>query len=328
MKNFIAKAMLFVLVASLAPLPTLAAGVDMTASLDANREVLTVTPTADLVIGDDFTVRITNATTGAAVDLSEGLVTALTAGGNDEFARVSNTGDTDGYIEVTSLVADPGASSDIIITLGALTTDTAYNIRYVDSQGNFGSAVVNTGASNQVQVSAVVEPMIRMTVTPGTTSFGVLTPGTANAFDIATLEVGTNALLGLTVSTSSAQGGLFSTSAGWTITEDAAGVDVAPGLDLGGAVADHAGEAYKLTSIVSGQVDGMTGITKTGLVKEIVDVTSYVGGAKAIYTTNKPELYINSGTDFTVNLEVTPTEITPAASDYTDVFTFSVTGNF
>jgi len=222
MKKFIAKLTLVALALAFVPTAN-AAGVVITASANLARTEITVAlpagvdlegGNADADLDDDFTVQVTNTATGAAIDLSgAALPTALTLGVNDEFAQADLSEAANGYIIVTDLAADAADGDDIVITLPALATDTAYTVSYRDTDGNYGIAMFNTGVSNQVVVTATVEPVLTMSLTeegvpanPKTAiALGIL-PTAANTYSDDTLDVltGTNALQGVVVTMTSA----------------------------------------------------------------------------------------------------------------------------
>jgi hypothetical protein len=146
-----------------------------------------------------------------------------------------------------------------------------------------------------------------MNISAASLSLGTLSATTATAS--LNIEVGTNANNGVIVTAQSTNGGLKSSTASGIINSDST---------------DNVVESYKFVSVLGTPDTGVpTGFVAGGaLNQEITNNT-----AQVIYSTNKPEPL--SGTDdVTFNVTSSITTLTPAASDYSDTLTFTVTGAF
>ena len=180
--------------------PAQAAGVAI-AVTSPDQKVFTVTPTGvNLGIGDTFNLKLTNTSTGAVVDLSGNHITAITIGGVSEFAQVTDNGDLNGLITVTSIASDPVGNAPIVFTLNsALSANAAYTVSYFDSAGNFGAGSVNFGTANTVTLTATVPPVLTMAVADTSVLGPVSTSSVTSAAGSTTVTVGTNAASGYTL---------------------------------------------------------------------------------------------------------------------------------
>lgn len=181
-----------------------------------------------------------------------------------------------------------------------------------DSSINWDGAFPGTasGSVTGIIVTASVAPTLTMEISTGSLSLGVLSATTATAS--LSIEVGTNANNGVVVTAQSANGGLTSTTASGIINNDA------------GTITDGVAESYKFLSATGAASDStVAGFAITGLQNTEVNTTA----AHVIYTTNKPENFTGVN-DITFDVTSSIALTTPAASDYTDTLTFTVTGNF
>lgn len=313
MKKLIAKISAVALLLAMVVTPkTQAAGVAITASLNAGRTALTVTLPGgvDLAIGDDITLKLATTSNGTAVDLSGAAqATALTVDGNDEFAQVTNAGDANGNIVLTNLVANPAAGAAIVVTMPALATDTAYTVTYRDNLGNFGSAMINTGTSNQVAVTATVEPTLTFTLDNNTVALGTLpiaadTYANDNGATNVGVAVATNAAGGVVVAMAST--GLK------TLNEEIGVTDIA-----GGVAQTAATDYYKVsTNVAPNFTDAGADITAAGGDDMEATQQVYTSGGNPIG---------NGTVDVAVAARAAATT---EAGNYTDTLTFSATATF
>ncbi|MDD5197899.1 MAG: hypothetical protein PHN60_03495 [Candidatus Gracilibacteria bacterium] len=178
-----------------------------------------------------------------------------------------------------------------------------------DSTINWDGAFPGTasGSVTGIIVSASVAPTLTMEISTGSLALGVLSATTATAS--LSIEVGTNANNGVVITAQSFNGGLKSTTASGIINSLAA---------------DGVAESYKFLSATGAASDStVAGYAITGL--QNTEVTD--GTAHTIYQTNKPENSTGVN-DITFDVTSSIDLMTPAASNYTDTVTFTVTGNF
>jgi hypothetical protein len=232
-------------------------------SADRQTFVFNLPAWVDLIATDDVTLRLVTTSDWSAVDLSWNQITAVTVDANDEFAQVTNAGDTSGYIVLTDIVSNPADWWDISFTLtSALTDNVSYDVLYSDNQWNFGLSQINFGTSNQIILSANVEPVLRMLITSVWVSqawwdlaqeFWTLSSSSITEIKFADIEVWTNALNWATVKAWSLNWGLSSAIASWKVTEDATNV-----LASWWAPVDHTWEIYQMTSVINDQADDIS----------------------------------------------------------------------
>jgi len=318
MKKLIAKFSAMALLFALFIVPkSEAAGVAVSASLNAGLTELTITPTVDLVAGDNITLRLTTTADGNPVNLSAAQATAVTVGGSNETVQMAgNPGDVHGYIEVNALVSEPVANAPIVVTLPALADNTAYTVIYRDSQSNFGAAMINVGTSNQVTVTARVEPILTMSLTNTAIDLGTLSPSaiTTNSSTGTILTVGTNALTGWTASVSDddatgSGAGLTSATASHTISASDAATSVGT-------------EAFDIQ--VSETTDPQTNGTISDNFNDDSGDVALSSSDQTIASGTGP----TSGYQATIDYRAGISTITPAANDYTTTLTYSVTATY
>lgn len=334
MNNLLRKLVLvsFVLTVLVSPL-TFAANANPTFSIAENGvgvgdDVVTVTVPATLtdLAGDDLSVVVRNAS-GGLLDLSGLTISNLTNTTNGD-ADIDTTDELNGRILIAN-ISDPAV--DVTVELSGFAEAANVGVTVIGTAG-YGSSVLSVGNANEITVNATVEPILALNVTPGTTSFGVLSTENPTSIDIANLELGTNAVGGATVFASSLNGGLKSTTATWTMTEDADNLNTDIGdnwATVGGAAVDHNGELYNISSSIDDQDDDLSTATKDGNLSNdsVTSAGFYGANSTGLYTVNGPEK-IDGNADMTVSLQAQPTALTPAASDYTDTITFTVTASF
>ena len=209
-----------------------------------------------------------------------------------------------GVTAVTIVAMNMTIANAAQIGTGSVTGGTHTGAINWDGAFNPGTA---SGSVTGIIVSASVDPTLTMEISTGSLSLGVLSTTTKTAS--LSIEVGTNANNGLVVSAQSANGGLTSTTASGIINS---------------LNADGVAESYKFLSMTGAASDStVAGFVATANLNEEMTGST----AKAIYSTNKPEAFsgLNDVTfDVTSSIALT----TPAASNYTDTLTFTVTGNF
>jgi len=197
----------------------------------------------------------------------------------------------------------------------------------VDGTGAFDSAInwddsfpgTASGSVADILIKARVNPTLNMTISAEEIDLGVLVAGTAATGSLA-IEVGTNAVNGVSITARSQSGGLTNVS------------DSDIQINTLTPVADPVtGESYTWGSTINGTDDSdfgtytavNTGANGLDAAKEITeDTTEY-----NVYTTNKPEATSGTIDDVTFDVSATAQAQTPAG-DYEDRVTFTVTGNF
>nr|MDD3720336.1 hypothetical protein [Candidatus Gracilibacteria bacterium] len=206
-----------------------------------------------------------------------------------------------------------------IVTLGVNSTYAATQIGTGSVSGTsaFDSAIIwndlipgsATGTVSGIVVTATVLPTLNMVISTGAINLGILNASSYSSGSLS-IEVGTNAANGVTVSATSGTGGLRSASNGSIINN---------------STTDGLAESYKFSSALEAASDSsITGYTQTANLDTEVNNSS---SGFILYTTNKPEA--SSGVNdvvFSVSAKID--QQTPAANDYQDTVTITVVGNF
>ena len=209
-----------------------------------------------------------------------------------------------GVAAVAILAMNVAHAAPSVIGTGSVTGSGAFD-ESITWDGAFpGSA---SGSVDGIQITATVAPILTMAISAASLSLGTLSATTATAS--LNIEVGTNANNGVIITAQSTNGGLKSSTASGVINSDST---------------DNVVESYKFVSTLGTTDSGVpTGFVAGGtLNSEITNNT-----AQIIYSTNKPEP-IDGSNDVTFNVTASVTTLTPAASDYSDTLTFTVTGSF
>lgn len=169
-----------------------------------------------------------------------------------------------------------------------------------------------TGIVNGILVTARIQPTLNFVVSTGTLALGNLS-STASSTGTLSVELGTNAVNGASVTARSSSGGLTNT------TDNAVQIN---SLNTDGAV-----DSYVFASALLAASDStITGFTQAASLN--ADVANNTTN-HTVYTSNKPQA-LSSGTandDFTFSVGALPNAQSPAG-DYQDVVVLTVTGNF
>ncbi len=171
-----------------------------------------------------------------------------------------------------------------------------------------------SGSVSDIKIKARVNPVLNLAISVAEIDLGVLTAGVASTGSL-NLEVGTNAVNGVSITARSQSGGLTNVSDNDIKINDTA------------TAADPVTENYTWasTALTGAASDSSYGaaFTASGLTALEIndDVTEHT-----VYTTNNPEA-TNLVDDVEFVVSATPTAETPAG-DYQDCVTFTVTGNF
>lgn len=184
-------------------------------------------------------------------------------------------------------------------------------ISFVTATGDFWSAqlVVGTPTSNTVTVTANVVPTLSLALTNTTVSLGSLsTAGAVSSSSDPTATVATNAADWFTLQVASTNNGLASATAlaSWLTAAESL-------IEAGAVGAGTEGYALAVTETTDTQGNG-----------SVVASPSLAGAAVNMATSTGP----NVGYVATVDVQASISAITPAAADYTDTLTFTVTGSF
>ncbi len=171
-----------------------------------------------------------------------------------------------------------------------------------------------SGSVSDIKVKARVNPVLNLAISVSEIDLGILTAGVASTGSL-NLEIGTNALSGVSITARSQSGGLTNVS-----DND---IQISSITDATDPVAEnYTWASTALTGVASDSSYGAA-FTASGLTAlEIVDDTT----EHTVYTTNNPEA-TSSVDDVEFIVSATPTAETPAG-DYQDCVTFTVTGNF
>lgn len=264
-----------------------------------------------------------NNTTASTSGLVSGVdtITITDAGGSftSTWEIVSATITTLSGATVTTTLAgtwddtNPNTST-LAIQTADLTDNLTYIISFTTASGDFGTTTLSVGTptNDRLTVTASVQPVLKFDIESINESFGTLTTAT---WTVTTgIEVGTNAVNGLTITAQSTNGGLKSTSANHTI-------------NLSGNDSLYDAEGYFFSSTVAASADSLSGAVISWA--SIIDINTALQ-TETIYTANDPQNFDTTGglydVDFTVSAKIA--ESTPSASDYTDVIIFTATANF
>ncbi|USN58326.1 MAG: hypothetical protein H6767_08725 [Candidatus Peribacteria bacterium] len=159
-----------------------------------------------------------------------------------------------------------------------------------------------------IVVTATVDPILNMSISTGAIDLGTLVAGVTSTGTL-DIEVGTNAVNGLSITARSSSGGLTNTSSG--------------AVQINDLVTDGVAESYKFASALNAATDStITGFSATANLSSEVDSTA----EHTVYTSNKPEAL--SGVDDILFSVSATSDAQTQAGNYQDTITFTVTGNF
>lgn len=173
-----------------------------------------------------------------------------------------------------------------------------------------------SGSVADILIRAVVAPTLNMAISAEEIDLGVLVAGVASDGSLA-IEVGTNAVNGVSITARSQSGGLTN------VADNA--------VQINSLTTDGVGESYTWGSTINATDDSSavgytavnTGANGLDAAKEITETATEYN----VYTTNKPEATSGTIDDVTFDVSVT-SEIETPAGEYEDRVTFTVTGNF
>lgn len=248
----------------------------------------------------------TASVTGTALTITKAGV--FTNANEITFASLKRLDGTAATTTVSGYAATAGQDNVSQITLSADPTGNADNnnilvVSFRTAGGDFGTAqlTVGTPTNNTVTISANVAPALSLTLTNTTVALGTLnTAGVVSSSIDPTATVTTNAAGGFTLSVDSTNNGLASAGASHTIA-------------AGAVSAGSEGYALAVTKTADPQTNG-----------SVVAAPNLSGGAVTVSSSTGP----TAGVQATVDVQASISAITPAASDYADTLTFSVTGSF
>ncbi len=198
----------------------------------------------------------------------------------------------------TSWAAVIGSGS--VVNSGALTSNINWNDVFP------GSA---SGTINGIVVRGRILPVLNMVVSgSGVIDLGNMSSTAASSGSVS-IELGTNALNGASVTAASASGGLANTASGANV--------------INSLTADGFADSYKFISAIQAATDSTApGFTQTAAHNAEINNTTAV----TIYTSNRPQNLTNVD-DFRLTVTAQPNIQTPAG-DYRDKIILTVTGNF
>ena len=166
-----------------------------------------------------------------------------------------------------------------------------------------------SGKVQNILIKAKVQPSLNMSISTGTIDLGTLNAGSAATGSLS-IEIGTNAKSGASITARSQSGGLTNTS------------DNA--IQINNLTADGVAELYSWSSTVNGTDDSSyAAFTASGLSSTQVNSTVT---EHTVYTSNKPQA--TSGVDDLQFFVSATTAAETAAGTYEDRVTFTVTGTF
>lgn len=165
-----------------------------------------------------------------------------------------------------------------------------------------------SGTINGIVVKAKVRPILNLAISADTINLGYLETVNYMSGSVS-MEVGTNASAGATVTAKSASGGLTSST----------------GNQINNLTTDGIAESYKWSTAIQAASDSVSaGFTQTANLDVEVNNTTT---AHTLYTTNKPSKSSPTIDDFTFKASAKVAEDTPAA-DYSDKVIVTVAANF
>ncbi len=200
----------------------------------------------------------------------------------------------------SSYAANIGTGS--VVWSGALTSAVVWNDTFP------GTA---TGTINGLLVRARINPILNMVVTgSGVIELGLLSD-TAYSTGTVSVEIGTNAVNGASVTAKSTNGGLKNATNATVFINDLTADEVADSYKFSSAIVavkDSSYTSFAQTASLSAQVNNTT--------------TNHI-----LYTSNKPQVLSPTTDDFSFSVSAKPSIETPAG-DYSDIVVLTVTGNF
>lgn len=166
-----------------------------------------------------------------------------------------------------------------------------------------------SGTINGIVVRGRILPVLNMIVSgSGLIDLGNMSSVAASSGSVS-IEIGTNAMNGASVTAASASGGLVNTSSGSIV--------------INSLTADGFADSYRFISAIVAATDSTApGFTQTAAFNAEVNNTTPV----TIYTSNKPQ-NLTGVNDFSLTVSAQPNIQTPAG-DYSDKVILTVTGNF
>ncbi len=200
-----------------------------------------------------------------------------------------------------SLVFASQIGTGTVVWSGALTAPINWNDTFIGSSAS--------GTINGILVTARVLPTLNMTISgSGTIALGNLSSSTASTGSVS-IELGTNAVNGASVTARSTNGWLTSSSSGSIV--------------INSLVADGFADSYKFLSVANATDSTAPGFTQSGTLNTEVNssVTNYT-----LYTSTRPQP-LSWVDDITFSISAQPNAQTPAG-DYSDIVIVTVTGNF
>jgi hypothetical protein len=156
---------------------------------------------------------------------------------------------------------------------------------------------VATGTINGIIIKARVLPTLNMVVSTGVLDLGNLV-STSYSTGTLSIEIGTNAINGASVTARSGSGGIINTSSGSIV--------------INSLTTDGAADSYRFASAILAATDStVSGFTQSASLSTEVNNNST---NHALYTSNKPQS-LSTGTandDFTFSVAAQPNAQTPA----------------
>ena len=207
-----------------------------------------------------------------------------------------------GAISVTSL----GSVGATQIGTGSVVGDPSFDSAIIWDENFPGEA---TGSVEDILIRARVLPSLNMQLSAEEIDLGVLLPGVASSGDL-NIEIGTNAVNGVTITARSQSGGLTN------VADNT--------IQINDLTTDGVAESYTWASTPNATNDSSyTAFAATGLTAlEVNEITT----EHVIYDTNRPEA--TNGLDDVVFTVTATAEAETPAGDYEDRVTFTVTGRF
>jgi hypothetical protein len=200
-----------------------------------------------------------------------------------------------------SLASASQIGTGTVVWSGSLSAPVNWNDTFVGSSAS--------GTINGIVVTARVLPTLNMTISgSGTIALGNLSSAAASTGSVS-IEIGTNAVNGASVTARSTNAGLTNINSG--------------ALVINSLTADGFADSYKFLSVAGTTDSTAPGFSQTATLNTEVNnsVTNH-----PVYSSTRPQP-LTGVDDITFSVAAQPNAQTPAG-DYRDVIVMTVTGNF
>ncbi len=210
-------------------------------------------------------------------------------------------------VAITALTITSAFAATQIGT-GSVTNDVTFDTA-INWDNTFGNLANASGSVNNILIQATVAPSLNVWISTGVINLWTLIAGTQSTGSL-NLEVGTNAVNGVSITVRSGSGGLTN------IADNS--------IQINNLTTDWVAESYVFSSSINAAIDStVTWFTQTAtLTTQVANNTT----EHLVYTSDKPQS-TDGINDVTFTVGATTDAQTPAGN-YEDRITFTITGNF